>query len=186
MIYRYLHGIYANHDDYVSNPGTEEIPDYVIDYPKSGGVRLKQNGSKPLYKLIQANKVNCDLNAVLEQCVHENQLAVCSPDTVESAIADFTGLSSMAEWYSGMKNLESIWYQMPLEVREKFNSSKTNFVNSIAGDDFNDKLIQGYAAYNDAYAHRNDVKVPVVPNSRNVDNSISEPIDVPVVKEVIE
>lgn len=162
MIYRYDTPIYKRtFVPVASTPGTEEVPKYKLDYPPAGGVRLVQCGTIPLYKQIQANKSNCELSSVLEACIHQNQLAVTSIDTVNGAIADFTGLSSMAEIYSGMKHIEQIWNETPLEVREQFNSSKANFVQSIGSEDFNKKLNDGYNKFYDSIKSRLDKPAPV-------------------------
>lgn len=160
-IFRYSEPIYKRDIPPVcSCHGTEEVDDYKLTFPVTGGVRLEKVGTKPLYKQIQANKVNCDLSSVLEQCVHQNQLAVCTPDSVTDAIADFTGLSSMAEWYAGMKNLEQVWKDTPLEVREQFGSSQVQFMNAIGTPDFNKKLNSGFEAYYDSINKRLDVPLP--------------------------
>lgn len=163
MIFRYNKPIYKRTFQLVpSTPGTEDIPKFKLDYPAAGGVRLVQCGTTPLYKQIQANKSNCELSSVLEACIHQNQLAVTSIDTVNGAISDFTGLSSMAEIYSGMKHLEQIWNETPLEVREQFNSSKANFVQSIGSEDFNKKLTVGYNKFYTSINSRFDKPAPAL------------------------
>lgn len=161
MIIKYSEPIYKHAEIVCSCHGETEIPEYVLEHPDTGGVRLKQTGTKPIYAIIQANKVNCDLQSVLEQCVHENQLASCTVDDVTSAIADFSGMHSLAEIYAGMKQLDNVWNETPLEVREQFNSSKAMFVSSIGNEDFADKLNDGFKAYQDSLCKRIDVKKAV-------------------------
>lgn len=168
MIIRYEKNHFSTGARFCSNPGTEEVDEFVIDYPSKGGVRLKKVGTIPLYKQIQANKANCDLASVLETCIHENQLAVCSSDDITSAIADFSGMTSMAEIYSGMKHVEEVWKKTPLEVRELFNGSKTNFVASIGDDDFMSKIDSGFTNYYGNISKRLDS------NSKPIINTVPE------------
>ena len=160
-IFRYSEPIYKRDIPPVcSCHGTEEVDDFKLTFPVTGGVRLEKIGTKPLYKQIQANKVNCDLSSVLEQCVHQNQLDICDPTKVTDAIADFTGLSSMAEWYAGMKNLEQVWKETPLDVREQFGSSQVQFMNAIGTPEFNNKLNIGFNSYYESINKRIDVPLP--------------------------
>lgn len=158
MIIKYTESIYKRDTFTPSNAGTEDVPAYVLGFKTDGGVYLKPNGTKPLYKQIQANKVNCDLSSVLEHCIHENQLAVTSLSDVESAIADFTSFKSYADIFTGVKHLGQIWNEMPLEVREQFNSSKASFISSIADTDFSERLSNGYDNYYQAINMRLDSK----------------------------
>lgn len=182
MIKKYSQSIYKRDVGIASNPGNKIKIDYMLKYKTDGGVYLKKTGETDVYKVIQSNKVNCDLQSVLETCVHQNQLAVCSSDDITNAIADFTGLSSMAEWYSGIKDFEQIWKETPIDVKEQFNSSKAMFISSIGNDDFIDKINAGYDKYYKGISKRIDVKPNIVPNDAKLD-----PPDVnvdPVVKEV--
>lgn len=174
MIIKYSKCIYARDPEHIiySNSGSPEVPEYKLIYPTTGGVALERCGTIPLYEQIQANKVNCDLSSVLEQCVHQNQLAVRNFDEMNQAITDFTGFSNMAEWYSGMKHLEQIWSETPIDVREQFNSSKANFINSIGTDDFTNKVNQGYKKYYDSLKKRLD-PVSLTVESKDI-NSESE------------
>lgn len=178
MVFKYKKSLFSNDCIVASNPGSEVIPSYVLDYKTDGGVQLKQNGTKPIYKLIQANKVNCELSTVLEQCVHQNQLAITNQSDVESAIADFTAFSDYADIFTGVKQLGQIWKEMPIDVREQFNSSKSAFISSISDEDFKEKLNAGYAAYYDSIRHRLDNPAPskIIDNTATVDK-------IPVIEE---
>jgi len=161
MIFRYHDSVYKSDHKVKSCHGETEIPEFVLDQKPAGGVQLKKVGIIPIYAKIQANKVNCDLQAVLESCVHENQLAACDISDVTGSIADFSGMSNMAEWYSGIKQLDQTWDRMPVEVREQFNSSRVNFVNSLQEPDFMEKLQTGFNAYEKSVNKR--LKVGDVP-----------------------
>lgn len=175
MVIKYKHSLYQRSDIVCSCPGSDEIPSYVLDYKPDGGVCLKQKGTTPLYKMIQANKANCDLSSVLEQCVHQNQLAITSQADVESAIADFTSFKSYADIFTGIKQLGQVWNEMPLEVREKFNSSKSSFVGAIADADFSTRLSDGYNDYYKAVRKRldNSCKPSIMPTP---DSTPAQPV----------
>lgn len=181
MVKKYSYSIYKRVDGIVSNAGNKIKDECMLKYKKDGGVYLKKIGETDVYKLIQSNKVNCDLQSVLETCIHQNQLAVCSSDDITNAIADFTGLSSMAEWYSGIKEFEQMWKDTPIDVKEQFNSSKAMFISSIGEEDFIDKINAGYDKYYKGISKRIDVKTQIEPTNVKLD-----PTDIkldPVVKE---
>lgn len=170
MIKKYSKSLYKRESGIVSNSGNKIKDDYMLKYKNDGGVYLKKTGETDVYKVIQANKVNCDLQSVLETCVHQNQLNVNSPDVIKSAIADFTGLETMAEWYAGIKDFEQMWRDTPIDVKEQFNSSKAMFISSIGDDDFIDKVNTGFDKYYKGISKRIDVKSPIVDNNNIVPN----------------
>lgn len=155
-----------------SRHGTKTIKAYVLDYPSRGGVALKEVGEKPIYEMIQKELDNCDLKNVIESCVHNNQYAVCSPDNLNTVVADFTALTNMnslGELYAHHKVVENTWLDLPLEVREQFNSDIKQFINAFGSDEFDDKVNKGFVAFNDAYK-----KVHKVPTNDTIINPISD------------
>ena len=104
-----------------------------------------------MYDKIQASRVNCDLANVLEDVVHTNQYSVLDIDSLNDVVADFTTVSNLGELYSGTKRLENAFYDLPIEVREEFNSDLKQFVRGIGTPDFHDKLEKGYERFNGTY-----------------------------------
>lgn len=164
MLKKLSEPIYSHDERYFSNPGTDTIPTYVLDFPARGGVALIETGEKSIYEMIQANLVNCDLQSVIESCVHSNQLAVYNRDDVKTLIADFTGVDNLADLYVGMKRVENTWDGLPIEVREQFDSDIKKFTRGIGTSEFEDKLSTGFGKYNDSIKKiRNTAPVPDVP-----------------------
>lgn len=169
---RYKKPLYCDDGIFYSVTGEREEDEFMLDYPDRGGVALKKIGVKPVYAKIQAEKVNCDLQSVLESVVHESQSSVIDLGTMNDIIADFTIPKSLGDLYSGMKEVENTWSQLPLEVRESFNSDVRSFVRDIGSDDFNAKVSAGYKSFYDKCSKRvlvnNDVNVS---NSQVVDQT---------------
>ena len=188
MIFKYKEPLYKHESDFFSEKGTKEIPTYVLDFPDRGGVCLKKTGIKPIYEMIQAILVNCDLQNVIESCVHSNQYSVVTEDNLNTMVADYTGITDLGELYSATKRLEYTWKELPLEVRESFDSDKKKFIKSFGTDEFKDKVTNGYKNFYGSVNKNTivDVKPPTEINSNSPDlfKDIDKTVDVK--KEVTE
>lgn len=144
MIFKYECPLYTHKSDLFSENGTNEVPEYILDFPERGGVCLKEIGIKPIYEIIQANISNCDLTNVIESCVHSNQYAVCNQENLNSIITDYVGLTDLGELFAASKRMERTWKELPLEVRESFGSDMKSFIREMGSDAFNEKITSGY------------------------------------------
>lgn len=131
-------------DRYYSIAGDRVIDKFALDFPDRGGLALKKIGEKPIYELIQSERANCDLQAVLESCVHSNQYSVLGQDSLNDLVCDFTTCTNLGELYAGTKRIENAFYDLPIEVRENFDSDLKKFVRAIGTDDFNNLVSDGY------------------------------------------
>lgn len=141
---KYSEPIWKHEPAAFSEKGTQTVDTFVLDFPDRGGVCLKKTGEKPLYEMIQANLVNCDLQNVIESCVHSNQYAVCTQENLNTMIADFTGVTNLGDLYAGTKRMENTWKDLPLEVRESFDGDIKKFIRGIGTSDFNEKVATGF------------------------------------------
>lgn len=148
---RYNTPLYSHDDEFNSCCGERVIDKFVLDFPDRGGVCLKKCGEIPLYDMIQANRVNCDFAAVMENIVKNDPTSVLDVNSLNDVVADFTTVTNLGELYSSTKRIENAFYDLPLEVRQEFNSDLKQFVRSIGTDDFNSKVEAGYAKFNGTY-----------------------------------
>ena len=165
------------HDDmFFSNSGTPTVPDYQLDFGDDGIPYLKQVGEIPLFEKIQAERSNCELESVLKSCVTDSQLNVLDFDGVNDLVADFTGLKSLGDVYLASKRMENSWLDLPLEVREQFDSSMHKFV-SLYGSEEGSKLMQdGYRKY---YNNIRNVNKVGNPESKPFAKPESKPVEKP-------
>lgn len=173
MIFKYSEPLYKHESDFHSEKGTKEIPTYVLDFPDRGGVCLKKTGVNPIYEMIQANLNNCDLNNVIESCVHSNQYAVCTQENLNTMIADYTGITNLGDLYSATKRMEHTWSELPLEVRESFDSDIKKFIRGFGSNEFMDKVETGYKNF---YGNIN----------KNTMVDVEPPTQVPTVPDVVD
>ena len=175
---RYTEPLWSHDDKKFTDVGSKTIPTFVLDFPERGGLALKKTGEKPIYDMIQANLVNCDLQNVIESCVHSNQFAVCTQDNLNTMVADFTGVTNLGDLYVGAKRMENTWKELPLEVRESFGSDLKSFIRTMGTEDWNTKVTDGFNRFNDTI--KKNTIVEVVPPD---DNPL--PNHTPVNKDVI-
>lgn len=179
MLFKYSKPLYSRDISHVSCSGSAEVPEYHIDFPPAGGVRLKQTGIIPLYEKIQANLANCDLKNVIDSCIHSNQYAVCTSENLNSLVADFTSLHNLGDIYAASRRMEHTWHDLPIEVREQFNSDFGVFINGIGTEEFDEKLNVGYSNFNETIRKNNVVGV-VPPDKGNL--NITPPTETEVIK----
>lgn len=155
---RYDKPLYCHDDRFCCSAGEHVIDKMILDYPSTGGVALKKVGEIPIYEQIQAARVDCDLESVLQSCVHTNQASVLDMDSLNDLVVDFTTVTNLGELYSSTKRIENTFYDLPIEVREQFNSDIKQFIREIGSDDFDRKVTSGFDAFNGSYhQHLNEL-----------------------------
>lgn len=120
-----------------SAPGERDIPQYKLHVDPETGVRdLKQYGKIDGYAKIQSYKDSCDVNYIIERFANGDTTAL---ERVQGVYGDFTHMPrTMAELSQRVLDAEQMFYQLPLEVREKFNHDPSQFFAQIGTDRYNE------------------------------------------------
>ena len=115
--------------------GEREIPQYKMHVDKDGVRELKQYGTIDGYAKIQSHKDSCDVNYILERFARGDESALSK---IQGVYGDFTNLpTTMAELSQRVIDAETMFYQLPLEVRQQFNHSPSEFFAQIGSDKYN-------------------------------------------------
>lgn len=115
--------------------GTETEPEYKLKVDKEGRRNLEIVGESNVYAKIQSFKDSCDVNYILQRFASGDQSALSK---VQGIYGDFTTVpTSLAELSQRVVDAENLFNNLPLDVREQFNYSPSEFFASIGSEKFN-------------------------------------------------
>lgn len=118
-----------------TNCGTEFESEYKLKVDKEGRRNLEIVGETNVYAKIQSFKDSCDVNYILQRFASGDQSALSK---VQGIYGDFTTVpTSLAELSQRVVDAENLFNNLPLNVREQFNYSPSEFFASIGSEKFN-------------------------------------------------
>lgn len=135
-----------------SNAGSRMQPQYKMTVNKETGAHeLKQKGEINLYAQIQSFKNSTDVNYILERFARGDESALSK---VQGVYGDFTEMpKTLAELSQRVLDAQTLFDNLPLDVREQFGFNPSVFFASIGSEKFNT-----------IFADKNSTLKPVVPD----------------------
>ena len=123
-------------------PGNRFEPTYKLAIDDNGVRDLAVSGQTDTYAFIQSHAISCDINYIIERFARGDETALSK---VQGIYGDFTQVpTSLAELAQRAIDAENIFNSLPIEKREKFNFSPTEFFTKFGTDEFNE--IMGFDA----------------------------------------
>lgn len=126
---------YSPKDRVYSNEGDRFVPEYSYVVTKEGCEELLPKGKKDIYEQIQSYREECDIKCIIARYLSgdETALAKYSP-----LFGDFAGApSTLAEYQQAVLDAKEAFYQLPLDVRAKFNYDPNQFIAAYGSDKYN-------------------------------------------------
>ncbi|MCI9476501.1 MAG: hypothetical protein HFE71_08540 [Emergencia sp.] len=124
-----------NTAEITSSVGSSMQPSYKMTVEKDGQRVLKHVGETDLYAEIQSHKDSCDINYILQRFAQGDQTALSK---IQGVYGDFTQMpTTLAELQQRVVDAESLFYNLPVDVRAEFNHSPSEFYAQIGTDKFN-------------------------------------------------
>lgn len=124
-----------------SDPGSpikDECQVRVVD----GVLELVKTGETNLYDYIQSHKDSVDIHKILERCALLDDYSILN--RMPSAFMDVTEMpTSLAEAYSAIKDAENFFERMPVDIKQSYDNSFTDFLQSLGSEKFN-KVVGSY------------------------------------------
>lgn len=115
--------------------GERMQPTYKMTVDENGVRELKKTGQIDLYAQIQSFKDSCDINYILERFAKGDVSALSK---IQGVYGDFMNMPrTMAELSQRVIDAENLFNTLPLDVRQQFNFSPSEFFASIGSDKFN-------------------------------------------------
>ena len=121
-----------------SNPGSREHVTYAGHYDEKGRVVLEESGRINLYDEIQSHAESCDIHVLMKRYESGDASALSQRQGFFGDCLDFP--KTYAEALNHMNEMESRFLQLPIDVREKFGNSFSQFLAASGESDFLDRL----------------------------------------------
>lgn len=149
----------ASNTDYISNSGSEFENVYGYEIDKVTGIKsLVKKKKTNIKEYIQSFADSVDINKMMLR-FQDGEVDVF--DKVKGIYADVTDFpSTYAELFARVEECNSIFSDLPTDIKEKFNNSPTEFWTQYGSPEFNNKI----------FPKADDVINPVVDPIPVVDN----------------
>lgn len=126
--------------------GTKYINTYQEEIDKKGKKGLKKTGKTNVYDMIQLDAESCKIENILHAVAMGDLSALKQR---EATYADTTTMpKNLMEAQNIVIRMKDEFYQMPLEVRQKFDNSPEQYVSEMGTNAFLEKM----SPYNDKIA----------------------------------
>lgn len=113
----------------ISNPGSPMKDTYKMHVDENGKRELRKSGEYNLYAEIQSYKESCSIDYILARFAAGDDTAL---SRVQGIYGDFSDVpTTMAEVCQRVIDAEHIFNNLPVEVREQYNFSPSEFFAQI-------------------------------------------------------
>ena len=129
---------YDARDRIFSDPGSPEHITYAGHYDEKGRVVLEESGRENIYDFIQSHAESCDIHVLMKRYQNGDIDALSQKQGFYGDFLDFP--KTYAEALNHMNEMERQFMALPVETREKFGNSFTEFLAASAEPDFLDRL----------------------------------------------
>ena len=129
---------YDARDRIFSDPGSPEHITYAGHYDEKGRVVLEESGRENIYDFIQSHAESCDIHVLMKRYQNGDVEALSQKQGFYGDFLDFP--KTYAEALNHMNEMERQFMALPVETREKFGNSFTEFLAASAEPDFLDRL----------------------------------------------
>ena len=121
-----------------TDPGSPEHITYAGHYDEKGRVVLEESGRENIYDFIQSHAESCDIHVLMKRYQNGDVEALSQKQGFYGDFLDFP--KTYAEALNHMNEMERQFMALPVETREKFGNSFTEFLAASAEPDFFDRL----------------------------------------------
>lgn len=129
---------YDARDRVFTDPGSPEHITYAGHYDEKGRVVLEESGRENIYDFIQSHAESCDIHVLMKRYQNGDVEALSQKQGFYGDFLDFP--KTYAEALNHMNEMERQFMALPVETREKFGNSFTEFLAASAEPDFLDRL----------------------------------------------
>lgn len=129
---------YDARDRVLANPGSREHITYSGHYDEKGRVVLEESGRINLYDEIQSHAESCDIHVLMKRYQNGDVSALSQAQGFFGDVLDFP--KTYAEALNHMNEMERQFLALPVDVREKFGNSFSEFLAASGEADFLDRL----------------------------------------------
>lgn len=111
---------------------------FKMQIDSDGRRSLVRDGKIDIYMQIQSHKDSVDINFIMTRFANGDSSALSK---AQGLYGDFTNIpTSINDLQNRVLDAEKLFYQLPVEVREKFEHNPSMFYHMIGSDSFNEIL----------------------------------------------
>lgn len=129
---------YDVRDRVVTCPGSPEHITYAGHYDEKGRVVLEESGRENIYDFIQSHAESCDIHVLMKRYQNGDVSALSQAQGFYGDVLDFP--KTYAEALNHFNEMERKFMSLPVDVREKFGNSFSEFLAASGEPDFLDRL----------------------------------------------
>lgn len=130
--------VYCVDEKFVSNPGERYRPVYTSEIMDDGTIELVQTGVEDLQEIYNSQRNSCDVNLIAQQFI-AGDLSVLN--RANPVFLDLLGApKSLMEAYQMQHRAEQAFNLLPVDVREHFNHSFSEFLAGAGTPEWFDAL----------------------------------------------
>lgn len=129
---------YSARDRFFCTPGEREHVMYGGHYDERGRVVLQEIGRENLYDKIQSFADSVDIHVLMRQYQSGDVEALSRRQGFYGDVSEFP--TTYAEALNHMNEMERRFLSLPLDVRQRFGNSFTEFLAASSDPDFLDRL----------------------------------------------
>lgn len=129
---------YDARDRVFSDPGSPEHITYAGHYDEKGRVVLEESGRENIYDFIQSHAESCDIHVLMKRYANGDVDALSQKQGFYGDFLDFP--KTYAEALNHMNEMERRFMALPVETRENFGNSFTEFLAASGEADFLERL----------------------------------------------
>ena len=119
-------------------PGSPEHITYAGHYDEKGRVVLEESGRENIYDFIQSHAESCDIHVLMKRYQNGDISALSQAQGFYGDVLDFP--KTYAEALNHMNEMERKFMSLPVDIREKFGNSFSEFLAASGEADFLDRL----------------------------------------------
>ena len=119
-------------------PGSPEHITYAGHYDEKGRVVLEESGRENIYDFIQSHAESCDIHVLMKRYQNGDVSALSQAQGFYGDVLDFP--KTYAEALNHFNEMERKFMSLPVDIREKFGNSFSEFLAASGEPDFLDRL----------------------------------------------
>lgn len=117
------------------NPGSETVPEYILEKDKNGVEGLRECGTRSIYKIIQESSRGVSVRSIMERFISGD--TTCVGEISSSDFADVTNLpSSFLEAQNRLAKATQLFEGLPIAVRNAYGSNVNAFLSACSDGSF--------------------------------------------------
>lgn len=119
--------------------GEKIVPTYKLIYDDDGTQEVVESGKKNIYLEIQSHADSVDVHKIIEMCTMTNDDSPLYKTM--GFYGDLVGFpTNYAEALQKLQEAENVWKALPVDVKEKFDNSVTQFYATAFSDEWINKI----------------------------------------------